>query len=175
MAHTRRLWVPVLVALLVTGLLGVAGGGGAVAVEPRLTVASIMIPAAAFIPTSGSWSYSQTDSYLTANNTADFTAPLTFPVQEVTIRRITLYAYENTADGSVCVRMFRASPRTASSLTLGSACTVNSTTNPQAATTTAISPRRVNTAVQGPDLWVSIPGSQFSTVRFYGVKVTYSY
>jgi hypothetical protein len=54
MATTRRLWVPVLVGCLVAVLFGPAG---VTAVEPRTVTAGIMIPAAAFAPIHGGYSY----------------------------------------------------------------------------------------------------------------------
>jgi hypothetical protein len=65
----------------------------------------------------------------------------------------------------------RAYPPGASETPLGDVCAeAHSTANPQVVSTTAISPRRVNTANHGAyaDVIMS-PG-----VKFYGVKITYS-
>jgi len=172
MVRMKRLWVPVLVGLLVAGVLGV-GGGGAVAVEPRLTTASIMIPAAAFIPTTDNWDYSTGGNYLAVSGgNSGFSAPVSFPVPVVSIKKITLYAYDNTNLSAVCASPYRANPAAATQVLQGIICTSGaSTLDPQVLITTAISPRRVNTAIHGAQLWVDLgPGT-----KFYGVKVTYTH
>ena len=165
---TRRLRVPLLVALLVAMLVG---PGVVTAAEPRATGGKVMIPAAAFSPTNDNWDYYNNGYALnTVSGYGEFTAPLVFPVPVVKIKKIILYAYDNDA-GQVCATVYRASPPTAIELWLGQACTTDSTANPQVVSTTAISPRQVNTAVTGPYLWVTTnPGMQF-----YGVSVLYSY
>ena len=172
MARTRRLWIPVLVGLLVGGALGV-GGGGAVAAEPRITTASIMIPAAAFIPDLDDCDYDNGGYSLeVTSGTCGFIAPLSFPVPVVNIKKITLYAYDNDDSSQVCVKLYRARPADASQdSTGGSLCTLDASA-PQAPYKTAINPRRVNTASQGAYLWVRLYSP---TVALYGVKVTYSY
>lgn len=169
MSTMRRLWVPVLAALLVAMLIG---PGVVTAAESRATTGKIMIPAASFIPTTGYWDYTNNGSVLYMNSgSGTFTAPLVFPVPEVNIRKIILYAYDNTGAGALCVILYRASAPTGGKLTLGQDCTTDSRANPQVISTTAISPRRVNTALVGPYLWVSIPDG----TAFYGVSVLYSY
>ncbi|MFH1329360.1 MAG: hypothetical protein ABIJ48_01680 [Actinomycetota bacterium] len=169
MSTMRRLWVPVLAALLVAALIG---PGVVSAAEPRATTGKIMIPAAAFIPTDDNHDYSNNGASLwTISASGNFTAPLTFPVPVVNIRKIVLYAYDNTGAGPLCARVYRASPPTAGQLHLGFVCTTDSPVSPQVVSTTAISPRRVNTAVTGPYLWVSIADG----TTFLGVSVLYSY
>jgi len=70
----RKLLVPVLVGLLVAGVSGV-GGDGAVAAEPRVTTRSIMIPAAAFIPTTDDPDYYNLGIDLHVHNEGVFYAP----------------------------------------------------------------------------------------------------
>jgi hypothetical protein len=172
MARTSRLWIPVLVGLLVAGMLGI-DGGGAVAAEPRSTTASIMIPAAAFIPTMDDWDYGNNGFGLQVTSASGiFVAPLSFPVPVVNIKKITLYAYDNDPSSLLCVTLYRARPADADrDLTGGSVCTSDASA-PQYASTTAISPRRVTTAFQGAYLWVTLYSP---TVTLYGVKVNYSY
>jgi hypothetical protein len=170
----RRIWIPVLVGLLVAVLLGPAGGAVAAA-EPRVTVASIMVPAAAFTPTVDEADYLNAVNYLGVNNSGHyFFAPLSFASPEVSVRRITLYAYDNDADASheVCVWLYRSNPATAGAVFQGSVCTSDDAADPQAVFTTAIAPKTVNTAVHGSYLRIGInPGAE----RLYGVKVTYTY
>lgn len=168
---SRRLWVPLLAGLLVAGMLGVAGGGAA-AVEPRATTASIMIPAAAFIPASDDSDYINNGRVLFLGaGTATFTAPVSFPAPVVSIKRITLYAYDNDA-GQVCASLYRSRPLEATEDYAGGICTGNSAAEPQTVYTTAINPKQVNTTLHGPYLWVTLFDP---TVRFFAVKVTYSY
>ena len=119
MVWTRRLWVPLLVAVLVAGVLGV-GGGGAVAVEPRVTTRSIMIPAGAFIPTEDDNDYMSNGIALSVESgVGRFTAPILVPVPVVNIKKITLYAYDNDAADTLCVYMYRAAPGTADEVGMG--------------------------------------------------------
>jgi hypothetical protein len=172
MARTNRIWIPVLVGSLVAVLLGPTGGGAAAAAEPRVTTTSIMIPAAAFIPTYNS-DYFSMGSYLSmASGSGSFTVPLSFPVPIVNIKKITVYAYDNTGAASVCVSLYRARPTGASEDFAGEVCTADSAAVPQAVYTTTIYPSRVNTAFHAPYLWVVISGPD---VKLYGVKVNYSY
>ncbi len=171
MTRTNRLWIPVLVGLLVAALLGPTGGGAVTAAEPRIATGSIMIPAAAFIPTYNSDYFSMGSYLAVASGSGSFTAPLSFPVPIVNIKKITAYAYDNSGGASVCVSLYRARPIDASEDYAGQVCTVNASA-PQYASTTVISPRRVNTAFHAPYLWVVLSGPD---VNLYGVKIAYSY
>jgi hypothetical protein len=171
----KKLWVVLLVALLVGTLTGSVGGLVG-ATEPRLTTQSIMIPAAAFIPSADTFEYLN-NGWLIESAPGAFVAPLHFPVPEVAIRKVTLYAYDHVSTGGqiidVCVYLARSAPASAAVITQGEVCTFGSSaTDPQIFSTTAISPRSVNTAVHGSYLWVVTPDGD---TRFYGVKVTYSY
>jgi len=169
MTRMRRLWVPVLVGLLVAVLLGPAG---VTATEPRVTTASIMIPASAFSPTMDDLDYENRGFRLQVTSASGaFFAPLSFPVPVVNIKKITLYAYDNDGLKEVCVTLYRARPADAAEDTTGQVCTLDGSA-PQYASTTLISPRRVTTASQGAYLWVSIGGPG---LWLYGVKVNYSY
>ena len=169
------MWAPMLVAVLVAVLLGVPGSSAEVAaVEPRLTTASIMIPAAAFIATTNNWDYDNNGYYLKMNaGNGNFSALLAFPVSAVKIKKITLFAYDNDPSYDICAKLYRPSPAAGTEILTGSACTVGANIgNPQAPSTTAISPNGTNTAIHGAYLWVTIGGPG---VQFYGVKVTYTY
>jgi len=102
----------------------------------------------------------------------NFTAPLAFPVSEVNIKRITLYAYDNGA-GSTCVTAYRSRPAGGAADWAGGPCTANNPANPQAVFSTATGPgRQVNTAHHGPYLWLTNGGPG---MKVYGVKVNYTY
>lgn len=178
---TRRLWVPVLAALvgallavMLVGPLGARQEAGAL-VEPRVTNRTITIPAGAFSPNSDSQDFVNDGSQLwTTSGHGYFTAPLFFEAPVVTVKKITLYAYDNNSSSEVCVALFRTTPTTGSQQTIGGVCSSGaSTTNPQVFTQTSLTHRRV-TGAYGPYLWVSLPGSYSDGYRFYGVKITYS-
>jgi len=171
MTALRRLWVPLLAGLLVTGVLG-AGGGGALAVEPRTVVANVIVPPSAFQPrTTTEDFYIGSQQLWMVSGSGTFVAPVSFPVAEVRIRKITLYAYDN-GTGQVGLELHRTSPATGAFAFQGGLSTTDAADDPAVGTTTDFAPRLVNTAVHGLvlELWLSDP-----SVRVYGVKVTYSY
>jgi hypothetical protein len=171
MTRTSRLWIPVLVGLLVAMLLGPAR---VTAVEPRTATASIMIPAASFIPSNHQWAYTNNGNFLQVDSGGlgygHFFAPVQLPVPEATITRITLYAYDNHP-AQVGVSLYRVRPAAATEKALGAAGTTDSTADPQAPQAT-ISGGLVSAATQGAYLHLSITGTG---VRFYGVRITYTY
>ena len=169
----RRAWAPVLLVVLVllSGMLvGSAGESGAA--QPRLTVSSIMIPAAAFVPTRNTFDYQNLGVALSMiSGDGYFTFPVSFPAAVVDIRRITLYAYDNDAGQVVSAALYRDYPPGAEVALLGSVSTSGaSTAAPTVVATTAISPRRISTAAHGAYLWVYLSGP---AVTLYGVKVAY--
>ncbi|MFH1330371.1 MAG: hypothetical protein ABIJ48_06970 [Actinomycetota bacterium] len=172
MTLTRKITVPLLAGLLVAALVGMSpGGDSAIAAPQARTGGKIMIAAASFIPTTDNWDYSNNGySLATTGNSGNFTAPIPFPVPVVNIKKIILYAYDNGA-GSVCATVYRASPPTGNELNLGAVCTTDQVAYPQDPSTSAISPRRANTALVGPYLWVTVP----EEAQFFGVSVLYSY
>ena len=172
MAAMRRLGVPLLVGLLVAVLLGVPGSGdqARAAVEPRTGTGRIMIPAAAFTPAADGYDYYNAGTLTASSGRGHFTAPLIFPEPVVNIKKVVLYAYDNT-DGFVDVLVLRALPSAGTEIALGDVHASNSTADPQVISSAAISPRRVNTAVHSPYLFITVDPN---TV-FYGVAVLYSY
>ena len=174
MLLNKRLLVVVLVAVLVAGLLvGLGNGDEAVAKEPRATIGKIVVPAAAFIPTTDNWNYDSVGWSLgMVSGSGGFTAPLSFPVPVVNIRRVTLSAYDNSGVSSACLHLERAKPLTAGSTSMmPELCTADSTDHPEKVTTTAIDPRRINTVNHGPFLLVWLGPN----TGLYGVQVVYSY
>lgn len=166
MSTTRRVCLPLLVALLVALL---AGPGLVSAAEPRLTDSSLMIPAAAFIPGTDDEDYHIFGEYLQSYGTGDFYVPLSFPAAEVSIKRITLYVYD-PGEGVACVWLNRSNPATQADTYLGGLCSTDSP-DPHAEFTTDISPRRVNTTLQGAYLYVTVPPG----IDLFGVRVNFSY
>jgi hypothetical protein len=175
---SRRLWVPVLAALvgallavMLVGPLGARGNAGAV--EPRTTNRTITIPAGAFSPTDETYAFTNYGSQLWVDSGGgNFAAPLFFEAAEVTIRKITLYAYDNGL-GEVCVTLYRTIPATGGEAEMGQACSTSADVTVRAFTQTTLSPRRI-TGAYGPYLWLDLPGDD-TMYRFYAVRITYSY
>jgi hypothetical protein len=170
MAMWRKLAVPVLVGVMVAGILG--GGSGVVAGEPRVTTASLMIPAGAFVPAADGGYFNYGEYIATGSGTATFSAPLFFPVPVVNIKKLTIYAYDNTGGIAVCAWVYRSRPTEAAEDFVANTCTVDSTASPQVRYATATGPRRVNTATQSAYLWVYLDGPG---IKLFGARVNYSY
>lgn len=178
----QRLLVPLLAALVVTMVVGPAGVG---AVEPRAVTARMMIPAAAFtlVPHQGDYvDFAQHGDYLGADDWwhQSFVAPVVFPVGQVTVTGITLYAYDHDGTaGRVCASLFRSTPAQGTQATKlqGKACTTESSTYPQVAANLArLSYRAVNTATDGSYLYVEFdPRAAAGSLEVFGVRITYSY
>jgi hypothetical protein len=173
---TRRLWIPVLVGLLVAGMLSVGGGGAVEAAEPRLTTRTITVPAAAFNPVNSTTDFgSNGDELWTFSGGGQFTAPLFFEAPAVTIRRITLFVWDNSSGEDICVGLFRTTPASADEQNMGFVCSTGaSTTDPAVFTQRTFTSRRV-TGAYGPYLFLWLPGSLSQGYRFYGVRITYAY
>jgi len=118
MSTIRRLWMSVLAAALVgslsamvlSGLLG-AGQKAEAVVEPRVTVTrTITIPAEAFKPTSDDLDFTDLFGQLTLNSgSGSFVAPLFFEAPEVTIRKITLFPWDN-GGSDISLLLYRGIP-----------------------------------------------------------------
>jgi hypothetical protein len=172
----RRLWIPVLVGLLVAGMLGVGGGGAVEAAEPRLTTRTITVPAAAFNPVNNTTNFGTNgDELWTFTGGGNFTAPLFFEAPAVTIRKITLFAWDNGSGGDICVGLYRTTPASADEQEMGLVCSAGaSTTDPAVFTQKTLTIRKI-TGGYGPYLFLWLPGSLSSGYQFYGVRITYSY
>jgi hypothetical protein len=123
MLLNKRLWAALLVGLLVVGLLvGLGDDEEAVAKQSRATLGKIMVPAAAFIPIEDERYYNQGWKLTMTRYSGWFNAPLSFPVPQVSIRKITLIARDNRS-GETCVELKRAKPLAANEVPLGRVCT----------------------------------------------------
>jgi hypothetical protein len=178
---TRRLWVPVLIAVLVGALGAVvlvgplgAGRQAQAAVEPRVTVTRTMtVPAAAFGPMDDNTDFfNNSVSILTVSGSGEFVAPVFFEAPEVTVRKITLYAYDG-GGANACVKLLRIPPAASDGTLMGEACSTGAAFGVRAFAQTSLNPRRV-AAGQGAALWLSLPGDGTGWA-FYGVRITYTY
>lgn len=178
----RRLLVPLLAALVVAMVVGPAG---VKAVEPRAVTARMMIPAAAFslVPHQGEYvDFAQRGDYLEGDDwwPQSFVAPVEFPVEQVTVRGITLYAYDyDGTSGRVCASLFRATPAQGIQATKlqGKVCTIESSIYPQVVPNlTRMNYTAVDTATNGSYLYVDFdPRAAVSSLQVFGVRITYSY
>ena len=168
---TRRLWVPILVALLVATLIGPGLTAGA---EPRAVVtAAVAIPAGAAVPYSDDMDYyNHGDWAYLPSGSGTFVVPLSFPAQMVTIRRVTAYVADGDAGYDVTMTLARTNPLLETTQTLATVSTTGSSPeDPQTITTTEIAPRTVNTANYSLCLKIAMGGN----TRLYGLKIVYSY
>jgi hypothetical protein len=94
----QRLLIAGLVGLVALLLIG-PGGNRVTAAEPRVTTASVMVPAAAFVPSAGSFDYLNNGWAASAAHRGAFVAPLSFPVPEVSVRKLTIYAHDQVNTG----------------------------------------------------------------------------
>ncbi|MBN2113857.1 MAG: hypothetical protein JW785_07005 [Acidimicrobiia bacterium] len=156
-------------------LIGPATPPEAVATgAPRNTTSTLLVGPSALIPATDDTDYSNAGSWLMTDGSqwAYFVAPLDFPVPEATVRRITLFAQDNSAAARVCTHLYRALPRRAADVEQAMVCSENSAASPQVVSTTQIAPRKIETGRHAPYLLVGVSGA---TARFYGVLVTYRY
>ena len=160
--------------LLVAGLLGPVSGAVATA-GPRAQTATLVVPASDFFPTSDDWSY-RSVGYLMGSGYGSYAAPVDFPMAEVKIKKITLYAFDMDPF-DICLSLYRSAPAAMAPVSAGMVCTSGtSTTNPQVLPTTDLDPRSVNAAFHGSYLLVNFSGGTGDyTLKFYGAKVTYTY
>jgi len=174
MTALRRLWAPVLVALLVAVLVGPAGGA-VMAVESRTTVRTITIPGGAFIPTNDDAGY-QNDGYqvVVVGPAVDgeFTAQLFFEAPVVRIKKMVLYAYDNGGD-AVCVGMYRTTPGVGWEEEMGTVCSTGDTNGVRSFTQRTFNTQRV-TGHYGPYLYLWLPGTYSNGYSFYAVRITYA-
>jgi hypothetical protein len=167
----KRVLVAILGVLLVAVLVGPSG-----AAEPRTTVTrTITVPAGAFSPNIDDWNFTNSMFELyTLTGTGTFNAPIYFEAAAVTIKKITLYAYDNRSADDVCVGMVRTTPAAAFIEEVGRVCSSGASTMKPRVFSTGSFEHRAIASGYGPVLWVFLPGPM-DGYRFYGVKITYSY
>jgi len=176
MTAVKRLWIPVLVALLVAVLVGAVG---VTAAEPRATSRTVTIPAAAFTPQDDDLAgvgYENLGYQMTVVGPAAsgyFIAPLFFEAPEVKIKKMVLFAYDN-GGGSVCVELSRSTPASGNRQDMGEVCSTGAATGVRSFTEKTISPRNV-AGWHGPYLELYIPGVYSNGYQFYAVRITYTY
>jgi hypothetical protein len=168
----RRLWVPVLVALLVAVLVGPTVVATA---EPRVTVTrTVTISSAAFAPISDNVDYyASVDELRTESGSGTFFAPVSFDAPAVTIKKVTFYAVD-AGSGNLILGLYRTQPATGVTEHLGEVYTTGTSWTTQVVTLNDLYARRItgaNTAV----LMVYLPDTYPNGYKFIAAKVTYSY
>lgn|GEM_PF-1523505 len=173
-SHKRLLPVLLVAGLIVAGAVGPgATGSEASAVsEARSPLHTLVVPAAAFVPAYGTFDYVNSGYELASlSGFPGYVALVQFPYPAVTIKRIILYAYDN-GSGDFTVHLGRSRPATgAGAITAILKSNGQSTADPRAFTTAAISPRVVNSAYHGVYLTLLPPTGP--TYNFYGVVIRY--
>jgi len=175
MRAPRTLLVPVLVAVLVALLVGPAV---VTAAEPRAVSRTVTVPAAAFAPGDDDTGFIN-DGYQVVvvgpSTNGEFVAPLFLEAEAVTIRRMTLYAYDNGAD-DICLTLYRLNPATVDDQVMGEVCSTGAASGVR----TFVLPgtgftRRIVNGGYGPYLHLWVPGTYGDGYSFYAVKIVYSY
>jgi hypothetical protein len=176
---TRRLWAPLLAVLLVAVIVG---PGTVTATEPRVTTRTITIPPAAFQPSLG-------DRWLNQGYTLDthpaetlspagpaqvFQAALSFEEPAVTIRKITLIAYDSNEPGFIGLRLWRVNPLADDQDLMGEVVSTGTGTLVRSFTLTDLPIRRI-TGAHGPYLELWIADYSETGLSFKGARITYSY
>ena len=171
--NVRKLWPAVILGvLLVMSLAGEAGARERTAVNLRKY---ITIPAAHFNPNQDGldWYNEGRRLYLdAAANYGTFIAPVVFPGSgPVTIRKITLYAYDNNGAEDIGATLYKTSPSTGAETEMACArSTGASTTNPREFSDITITYATIQ-RTHGVYLAVYFPAR--SNLEMFGVKIAY--
>jgi len=169
--------MPVLVgALLAVATAGPLGAGQVVqaVVEPRTTITrTVTIPPGAFAPGNDDIDFSNAGHalYINSGSSAAFRAPLFFEASTVTIKKITLFAWDDSESG-LCVHLYRATPNTPQNM--GGVCSTEASASLRKFTNSDLTYRRI-TGAYGPYLSLGMSDTVAGGVAFYGVRITYTY
>jgi len=173
----KRLWVPLAAALVgaltAVTLAGLLGARQTALAEPRALVSrTIMVPAGAFNPADDGIQFVNTGDALTVNypGSGMFHAPLFFEAKSVTIKKLTLYAWDNEDGHGTCVLLYRTSP-TAGSEIMGQVCSTGAAQGTREFTESDLAIRTINGGY-APFLRLHVGTG---SLHFYMVKITYSY
>jgi len=138
----------------------------------RPTVRSLVVPAGAFSPASEDLAFTNQGYALYLDlGYGSLMAPLIFEQPEVTIKRITLYSEDGSWMAAVCVSLMRTNPRERNEVMMGQVC---SSQGWEVVSTTAIGPGRI-TGDFGAYLKLTLGGTYADSLRFFAVRIVYSY
>ncbi len=172
--HKPLLPVLVVAALVLAVAIWPAGAGTEAAATPaaRTTSYKLAIPAAAFTPSFSDIGYVNSGVELSSlTGFAGYVAHLQFPYPVVTVKGITLHAYDNGSQ-DISLHLGRSRPATgAGGIIAIVGSDGQSTTDPRAFTTTAVSAKIINSEVHGLYLALFLPAGL--DYKFYGVTIRY--
>lgn len=141
--------------------------------EPPVRVASLMVPASAFIPaTDGVVYYNNGSDLRIAGNSLAFYAPVWLPVPEVRVEKFTIIAYDNVPGADLCVSLEVNGPLENTDERLGEICTGTGPVLPQIRELADLDHREVDTSHQALSVYAYFSGPD---VFLGGVQITYSY
>ena len=170
--YIKKLWIAVLVGMLL--VLSLAGEAGA---RERAAVSAwkyVTVPAGWFHPTDDGYDWNNNGVSIEVNSGAAwFIAPVVFPGSgAVTVKKVTLYAYDNNGTDDVNVRLYKTNPYTGTETNMARAESSGaSTTVPRVfSDNTIVGPMIVRS--RGAYLWLQFPASS-SSLTVYGVKIAY--
>jgi len=176
----RRPWTPVLVALLAVALLmailAIPSGEPVGAAEPREVTRTVTIPGGAFVPTNDDTGYQNDGEQMVVvgpSSNGEFMAPLFFEAQEVRIKKMFLYAYDN-GSGSVCASIYRTTPATGGDQEMGQVCSTGDTNGVRSFVQKTFSIRWVKGGF-GPYVYLYLPGTYSNGYSFYALRIVYTY
>ena len=128
------------------------------------------VPAANFHPIDDGtdWSNSGYRIYMNSG-TGSFTTPVEFPGSgPVVVKKVILYAWDNSTGASADVTFYKARPETGSEVDLATVQGGLNAASIRAFSSTTITYAKIQ-RIHGPDLWLNTDGS--SVLSVYGVKI----
>ena len=135
----------------------------------------ITIPAAHFHPSEDGYDYYNYGRYLYFESGigGDFIAPVVFPGSgPVTVRKVTLYGYDNNASTYLSVDLFKTNPSAGSKISIARVETSGaSSTGPREFSTTSMTYATIQ-RTHGAYLWLDFNGSSGLSVE--AVKIAYT-
>jgi hypothetical protein len=110
--------------------------------------------------------------YLASGSNGTFIAPVVFPGSgPVTVKKVILYAYDNSITGNVDVTLYKTNPLTGGETDMAyTQSALNSSVDPRVFTDTTITYAKIQ-RTHGAYLWLGIGGS--ADLRVYGVRIAY--
>jgi hypothetical protein len=156
------------IALLAGGFVGVMMGSDETAEAAVGPLERMTVPAAAFHPITEGQSWLNGGYHL--RGSGSYVAALSFPYEEVRVRRVTLKYLDNEAGANLCLTLTLAVPGQGGDDDLGYVCSSDaSAVDPQRASFVVSAPV---TGRQGGYLWLAFD-TESTALRVYGVTIEY--
>lgn len=161
------------------GLLAILVGSSSDSAEATgraVITRTVTIPGGAFVPTDDDTGYQNDGDQMVVvgpSTSGEFIAPLSFEAQEVKIKKMVLYAYDNGA-GSACASIYRTTPATGGDQEMGQVCSTGGTNGVRAFSQTSFDIRWMK-ALYGPYVHLHLPGTYGNGYSFHALRITYTY